>query len=330
MTTERNPGAPTGKMAPRALEEHILAFRGTPREDVLVGPAVGEDAAVIALPGGPFLVAASDPVVGAAKGAGRLLVHVNANDVASKGGEPAYLLVTMILPRSMTERDAAAFMKEMHEACLELNIAIVGGHTEFSDRYAAPVLSGTLLGYAERCLRAEEMRPGDVLLMTKHVGLEGMSILAADRPDLLTACCTQEEIREIRSWGDSLSVLPEARILRPWTRFLHDPTEGGFLGGLGELARLSRAEVRLLPETVTVHPLTRRCAQTLAFDPLHLISSGVLLAVLPPEHLDEAGRCLSGAGIPFSVVGSLVETGGNVPFDAREELWRLLVLEVPR
>ena len=320
--------SPSGKLPPEDLEARVLRYVGAPRDEVIIGPGVGEDAAVIDWPPGRFLVASSDPIVGASQGAGRLLVHVNANDVAAKGGDPAYLLVTLILPRSWTGSQVEGLMKEVDEACRELGVAVVGGHTEFSDRYRDPVLCGTLLGPADRVLSAQAIRPGDVVVVTKHVGLEGMTILAADRPDLLGPVLGDEGLREVSPWSSSVSVVPEARILRPWCRFMHDPTEGGFMGGMDELCRLASLGVRLDMGRIPLHPATRKAAWALGFDPLRLISSGVLLAVIPPEHVERALGALGASGIPAAAVGTMDE-GGPRDFGMREELWRLLALPAP-
>jgi hydrogenase maturation factor len=219
-------------------------------------------------------------------------------------------------------------MKEVDEACRELGVAVVGGHTEFSDRYRDPVLCGTLLGPADRVLSAQAIRPGDVVVVTKHVGLEGMTILAADRPDLLGPVLGDEGLREVSPWSSSVSVVPEARILRPWCRFMHDPTEGGFMGGMDELCRLASLGVRLDMGRIPLHPATRKAAWALGFDPLRLISSGVLLAVIPPEHVERALGALGASGIPAAAVGTMDE-GGPRDFGMREELWRLLALPAP-
>ena len=319
---------PSGKLPPEILEARVLRYAGARRDEVLIGPGVGEDAAVIDWPPGKLLVASSDPIVGASRGAGRLLVHVNANDVAAKGGDPAYLLVTLILPRSWTDCHAEALMEEIDAACRELGVAVVGGHTEFSERYRDPVLCGTILGPADRVLSARNIRPGDVVLVTKHVGIEGMTILAADRPDLLRPVLGAEGVREVSQWSSLVSVVPEARLLRSWSRFMHDPTEGGFLGGLDEVCRLEGLGVRLDAARVPLHPATRAAARALAFDPLRLISSGVLLAVLPPEAVEEALTTLEKAGIPAAAVGT-VEERGDRDFGLQEELWRLLALKAP-
>lgn len=315
---------PSGKLAPESLERCVLHFGGATRPELVVGPAVGEDAAVIRWPEGKFLVFTSDPIVGAGAGAGRLLVQVNANDVASKGGEPAFLAVTLILPPSLGETGACSLMTEIHGACAELGIAVAGGHTEFNDRYDRPVLMGAMIGMADRVLSARDIRPGDRLLATKHLAIEGLSILAQDRPDLLEPCMDRGELMEVASWGALTSVVPEARALRDLARFLHDPTEGGFWGGVSEMERLAGHRFRVEEDRVPLHPLTLRAAERLGFDPLHLIASGSLLAVLPPEALEEAGKRLDDLGIPWASVGEVAQEVFHGDVSTREELWGLL------
>lgn len=315
---------PSGKLSPEALKRNVLRYIGAVREELLIGPAVGEDAAVIEWPKGKYLVFSSDPIVGAEKGAGRLLVRINSNDIASKGGDPAYLAVTLILPPSWGEEGAARIMREIHEECLAQGIAIAGGHTEFNDRYERPVIMGALIGTADRVLRANDLKPGDTLIVTKHIGIEGMSILAADKPELLKSFMSDTEITEMVSWAEKTSVLEESKVLRKIAKFMHDPTEGGFMGGIGEISALSGLRAEIDYDAVPVHPLTARSAEELGFDPLRLIASGSLIAAVPKEKTAEAMRELAKIHIDAAIVGSMGEKLQDAVPEPSEELWRLL------
>ena len=320
-------GEKSGKLAPEALARSVFAHTGADRPEVLVGPAVGEDAAVIDWPAGKLMVFASDPIVGAAKGAGRLLVRVNVNDIASKGGEPAFIVVTLILPPPMGECAVSAIMAEIDAECRADGIAIVGGHTEFNDRYTHPVLNAALVGTADRVFRASDIRAGDVIYVTKHIGIEGMAILASDRPDLLAGVLSQAEIASVAGWIDQTSVLPESRLLRESASFMHDPTEGGFFGGLGEICRLAGLKAEVAREDVPVHPWTRRAAEALGFDPLKLVASGSMMAVVPQARAEAAEQIFASSGIPLARVGRMTaEPLGerNEAHEAHEELWGLL------
>lgn len=320
-------GFPEGKLSPSALEHSVLSFIGAKRPELLVGPAVGEDAAVIEWPKGKYLVFSSDPIVGADSGAGRLLVRINSNDIASKGGDPAYLAVTLILPPFMGEEGAASIMKEVHEECLLEGIAIAGGHTEFNSRYDRPVIVGAMIGTADRVLRGTDIETGDVLIVTKHIGIEGMSIIAKDRADLFSTFMSKEEIERVRTWSEHISVLKESRAIRDVVKFMHDPTEGGFLGGIKEISLLSGLEAVIDYDIIPVDPLTKLASKKLGFDPLKLIASGSLIAVLDKKNVETAQKALEKEGISSLVVGYMGNKIKEAMPELTEELWRLLKME---
>jgi hydrogenase maturation factor len=329
-TIKSGPVPTDGKFPPALLEE-LLKWRGAQRSEVLTGPGIGEDAALIRWPEGAFLAVSGDPIVGATKGAGHLLVAVNANDIACKGGDPQYLLVTLIIPHENGVETAHSLMAEIDESCRKIGVAIVGGHTEFTSRYEHPVIVGTMLGPTRYCYKADQVRTHDVILMTKHAGLEGMSILANDRPDLLSFF-TGQELDDVREWKSDLSVIPEAALIRDLVITMHDPTEGGLAGGIAELSHACGRTIHIEKEKVPLSELTLKAAKELAFDPLRLISSGVLLAVIPNRYVKEALKRLSKAKIPATVIGEIGEREYSRDYDSgeedntKEELWRLLDL----
>lgn len=315
----------SGKLQPDILKAKVLSFTGSHRPDLLVGGGLGEDAALISVPSG-ILVAASDPITGAATGAGRLLVHVNANDLACKGADPSWLVVTLIVPAKMGADFIADTMREIHETCCEMGIAIAGGHTELTEKYSSPVISGTMLGMTKYSLSTQNIHAGDAILATGHAGLEGMSIIAHDRPELFAGVFSPEELSVIRSWQGDLSILRPAKILREYARYMHDPTEGGLSGSLCEAGQACGLNIELYADSVPVHPLTLRAAEKFGFSPLNLISSGMLTAVIPDEKISDAQRALVSEGIESRVIGRFVDGKSNVALDTHEELWRILML----
>ena len=153
-----------------------------------------------------------------------------------------------------------------------------------------------------------------------------MSIIANDRPELFAGIFTPEELDAIRSWQGDLSVLRPAKILREYSHYMHDPTEGGLSGALCETAQACGLGIELFPENIPVHPLTLRASQKLGFGPMNLISSGMLIAVIPEARLSDAQAALSAESISSAVIGRFVDGKGNAVLDTHEELWRILVL----
>lgn len=288
-----------------------------------MGAALAEDAALMRVKAG-LLVAASDPVTGAVAHAGKLLVHINANDLACKGAEPSWLIVTLIVPEEFGVKFIHDTMSEIHTTCVDMGIAIAGGHTEFSANYHFPVLSATIFGQTSCIFSTKNIRYGDVILATGHAGLEGMSIIAHDNPQLLGRIFSSAELEEIRSWQDKLSIVQPAKILREYARYMHDPTEGGLNGALLEISQACGLGLEIFPDNLPVSPLTLRAAQTIGFRPFNLISSGMLLAVIPPEKVEPATQALKQEGISSSIIGRFISGEGKVQLDAKEELWDIL------
>ena len=88
-----------GKL-PASLLDDLLADLPTTDPQLLLGPAVGEDAAVIdfARDADTLLVAKSDPITFATDEIGYYAVNVCANDLAVTGATPRFYLPTVLLP----------------------------------------------------------------------------------------------------------------------------------------------------------------------------------------------------------------------------------------
>ena len=295
-----------GKLSPELLERYVFKRVGVRDPSVLVGPAYGEDSAIIDM-GGFVLVAHSNPITEAVERIGWLAVHVACNDVAVRGARPRWLLPVILLPEGCPEREIDVITAQIDEAAREVSAMVVGGHTERTPRLERPIISMTAIGKAprDRFVRTGGARPGDVIIMTKGVAIEGTAILAMDFADELARAGVPEEVLEgARSFMAEISVVPEALALAEiGVSSMHDPTEGGLLGGLAEIAYASGRFLEVWEERALVRPETRALCAALAIDPLKLISSGCLLATLPGERLEEAERALAEVGVDWAIIG---------------------------
>jgi hydrogenase maturation factor len=308
-----NTPLPPGKL-PAALLGTLLARYVKSDPSVLVGPAIGRDAAAIEI-GDRVLVVKTDPVTFATADAGWYLVNVNANDIVCMGANPRWLLVTALFPERTTSpkmvEDAFA---SLAQAADELGIALVGGHTEITLALDRLILVGQLLGEAraEELLDPRNIRPGDAVLLCSGIAVEGTAILATQARAYLgslpDALLSRAE-RFLREPG--ISVLPAARALRESDvaiRAMHDPTEGGLATAVAELAAASGLGLELALDRVNVYPETQAICDALDLDPLGLIASGALLAVVAPEDVDRAIAATRAAGIPCARIGTMLDS----------------------
>ncbi len=333
-----------GKLPPDVLREIVFKRLGAKRDDVVLGPAYGEDAAATRIGCGKLLVSHSDPITAATREAGWLSVHVACNDVATRGARPLWVLLTILVPASPEwRRVLEEQVGGVDRAARELGVAVIGGHTEVTSTVSSPVLAATCLGIVgeDGLVTTSGARPGDVLVMTKTAGLEGTAIMATDYGELLLAAGVDKSVIErARGMARMVSVVREALILaeKGYATSMHDPTEGGVLGGVVEMAYASRTRIRVYEERIPVAEETRILSRVFGVDPLRLISSGVLLASVPRGKALEAVSALQDGGVPAAIIGEVVEgepgavlvkpDGGEavLPRHIPDEVYRLAAL----
>ena len=331
---------PIGKVPNDILERVVFKRTGAKLDRVVLGPAIGEDAAVVDM-GDRYVVIASDPITGASSGIGWYAVHVNANDVAVRGATPLFLTLTILLPKDVSVGLLDEVVNDAHSAAMELGVSIVGGHTEVVSFLSHPVVCGTMIGEVEKgkLVTTGGAKPGDVILITKHAGLEGASIIASERYNELVEVVGRGVLERAKSFSRMLSVVKEALALNEGCKVtaMHDPTEGGVIGGLIELSIASNVGFRVNGAKIPVAEETRRICEVLGVNPLRLISSGVLLATVDEEAVDDAVKALKNAGVKFSIIGEVVDEGriiegpeGKVYLgdEIVEELWVALEREI--
>lgn len=322
-----------GKL-PMGFLEALLQRYARPDERVVVGPRIGEDAAVLDM-GSQYLVVKSDPITFAAEEIGWYVVHINANDIASMGATPRWFLMTLLLPGQRSTRAMVEeIFRQVDDACRALGIVLCGGHTEVTHDLDRPIAVGIMLGEVgkEDLVRTGGAQVGDDLILSKGIAIEGTAVLAREVGDELRGRLGPAIVERGRRFltEPGISVWRDARILcqagRPHA--MHDPTEGGLATGLWELALASEKTLVVDLQKVPVYPETRAFCQSLGLDPLGLIASGALLAAASPAESPAMLQALSAAGIPAAVIGKVVEgpaavhvqgSGGRQPLPVFEQ-----------
>ncbi len=292
-------------MSAEELQKYVLDKLSYSRSEVVLSAAQGEDCAAVKT--NEFVLLSSDPITAAmpADKLGELAVSVCCNDIVACGGEPFALMLTLIVPPDASESDIEQIMAAASAKAASANVAIIGGHTEFSDCVIRPIVSGTAIGKTERLVKKTSLRVGDKLYVTKTLGMEGTTIIVDGGKESLS----QAEKSLCETYRKQLSVEKEGRILRdsPFVSIMHDITEGGVIGAVAEVCLGCGKGALMYEKAFPVSDFTKRLCNKYEINPARLISSGsMLFAANDAEPVEK----LIAAGIEVSEIG--VITDGEV------------------
>ncbi len=288
---------------------------------VVVGPKIGEDAAVIDLGKGTnyYWVVTSDPITFTAEEIGYYGVVVNLNDIATMGAIPKWFLATLLFPEGSDLKVIEKVFKQIHNACHRFKISFIGGHTEITPGIKKMILSGHMIGEVkkDKLVTTSGARPGDLLLLVKGICIEGTSIMAREKEaELLKRGISSSLIRKAKRFifDPGIDVLRPARIACEVASVhsMHDPTEGGLINGVIEMAWASEKEIEVNLEKVFIYKESRILCQEFGLNPLGVIASGALLLTLSPSDLSPIEKTFRKNSIPFQVIGKVMKGPARV------------------
>ena len=303
---------PPGKIPIDLLKKIVFKNLGAERNEVILGPTAGIDGAVLDV-GSKNAVVSMDPITGAVERIGWEAININANDVATFGVEPAFFFSCLMLPEGADSKIVETISSQMHKAAKELGIAIVGGHCESTPGLANPIVVGCVMGLTEkgRYVTAAGSKPGDKLILTKSAGIEGTAILATDREEQLKKVFSPMILESAKGFYNQISVVKDALTAyrAGGVHAMHDPTEGGILNGIHEMADAAGLGIQVFEDKISVEPETAKICRYYEIDPLQLIGSGALLIAADSQAADRAVEALCEQHIYADIIG---EFNGNL------------------
>jgi hydrogenase maturation factor len=278
-----------------------------------MGPSQGEDAAVIRVRDG-FLVLHADPITTGVKHAGYLAVHVAANDIAVRGVKPRWFLPVILFPEAFSEVEIDEFFSDMGKALREIGGVVVGGHTEVTPGINRPIISMTAAGFTtSRIILTRDAKPGDVLYVVGRVGGEGAGIIAWDFLEVLLERNVEAWIiEEARKYVYQISIVNTALGIRDYVSAMHDATEGGVLQALRELAVASGGRAVIDVDKLKIDEAVEAVTRAVNLDPLRILSSGCIVASVPPSNVEGFEKAVEELRVQYSRVGYMERGSGEV------------------
>ena len=313
--TNNNQSFTVGKLKYKHLSRMLKDFTSdliNQDKRVIMGSKIGEDAAVIDM-GDQFLIAKTDPITFATDEIGYYAVNVNVNDVVCMGAKPKWFQSTILLPENNTTIDLIEdIYKSIHDTCKAMNITVIGGHTEISLGLDRPIVIGSLLGEVEKekLVLTSGAEPGDTLILTKGVFIEGTSIIGREKENLLLEKeYSSDFIEKCKNYlyNPGISILKEALLANQHfhIKSMHDPTEGGLATGIAEMAMASNTGALIYKKNIKILPEPLELSKIFNLNPLNTISSGSLLITLENKDSSELINLLRKNRIDAEIIGEV-------------------------
>jgi len=312
---------PIGKLKHKFLLKMLKKFvSDTHLKDnrVIMGSSIGEDAAVIDM-GDNYLVAKTDPITFATDAIGYYAVNVNVNDVVCTGATPKWFQSTILLPKKLTDEDLIEnIFKNIHDTCKSLGISVIGGHTEITSDLTKPIIVGSLLGEVEKdkLVLTSGAKLGDSIILTKGIFIEGTSIIAREKENILKdRGYSVEFIENCKDYlyNPGISVFKEALLSNENFKInsMHDPTEGGLFCGIAEMAIASNLGVLIEKTKINILPEPTELSKVFDLNPYKTISSGSLLISTKEEFTADLIDLLTKNGIFSELIGNFTSEKEN-------------------
>ncbi len=295
-------------------------------KEVIQSPEIGVDCAVLDFEK-EYVFVSSDPITGATNNIGELVVDVNANDIYASNGIPVGIVLTVLMPVNSTKEDLEEIMNDINKKCKDMNITIIGGHTEVTDAVTRPVVSATILGKSKnkKLLKKQNIGEGFDIVLTKNIALEGTNILACDGSEFLKrkGVLREEELAFGENLTQFLSIKDDCKIAFEHDEniYLHDVTEGGVFGGLYEMFEHLDFGFEVYVEKIPVLEVTKKICKVFNLDPYRLISSGSLLIVC--ENGDKLVNSFSKNNILANVIGKVTKGNEKIIIEKENEVLKV-------
>jgi hydrogenase expression/formation protein HypE len=323
---------PVGKLPSDMLSRMIKAYTSLD-ERIKVGPSIGEDAAAVDMDD-RYILLKTDPITFVAEDIGTYTVRINANDIATMGGKPLWLLTSILLPENQTTNELVeGIFRQLSSACKEIGVSLCGGHTEITPGIDRVIVVGAMIGEVKKegLITTGGAKTGDDILLTKAIAVEGISVIARKKGRELEAVFGSVFVQKCKGFIEhpGISILKDADIALRYgdIHSMHDPTEGGLATGLFELA--SAADVGLIVEEkcIPVFPECQTLCSHYGLDPLGLIASGSLLITVNPRDTGKVLKALNNNGVPATKIGNILPKEHGLKIKKHGEILDLPVFD---
>ena len=258
---------------------------------------------------------------------GHLAIHGTVNDLAMMGATPLYLTVGFILEEGLPMDQLVRIAESMGEAAEQVGIRIVAGDTKVIERARGDGCYINTAGVGVlpegHTIGPDQVRPGDVVLVSGTLGDHGMAIMSVrenlefESPIVSDTAPLHGLVQEILKTGCDV-------------RAMRDPTRGGLATSLHEIATASSCSIEIDETSVPVDDNVQSACEILGLDPLHVANEGKMMLIVADGDAHRALEAMKQhpLGIAGAVIGKVLPRD-SAPVIVRTALGSRRIVPLP-
>ncbi|WP_297596589.1 AIR synthase family protein [uncultured Cetobacterium sp.] len=311
-----------GKLTISDLKELVFNNIQNNNDCVISSGEIGSDCAAIEVDE-KVIYLSTDPITGTNNGLGKLAININCNDIATEGVSPVGIMLTILAPPHVQKNEIAEIMKEAQEEANKIGVTIIGGHTEITTAVNKTIISATSIGIGDKkdFKSKTKVIPGDRIIITKGVGIEGVGIIAFEKEEELLENFEQSLVESAKNLLDYTSVVKDGVIANRFAKGMHDVTEGGLLGALWESSCFYNLGITINFKDIFIHESIKKICKYFKIDPLRLISSGTMLIVTSKENSRPLLEELKNNNIQAFDIGAFTESKDKILIQGEKHIF---------
>ncbi len=302
------------------------------------GPA--RDSALLAVPAGTIAVTTDSyvvqPLFFPGGNIGDLAVNGTINDLACSGAQPVGLTAGFIIEEGLELEVLGAVAHAMGRAARNAGVDIVTGDTKVVGKGSADQLFVNTAGVgvvpAGIQIGPERARPGDHVLVSGNLGEHGVAIMSV-REGIDFGTVVQTDSAPLHLLVAAMLAIDDPGAVHA----LRDPTRGGLVASVVEIARAAAVGIELDEGNIPVPEEVSSACSFLGLDPLQVANEGKLVAFVDPTHSAAVLDVMRStpAGAHAAIIGRVVTEHpgmvvGKTPFGTTRVIERELGEQLPR
>ncbi|QLL05712.1 hydrogenase expression/formation protein HypE [Mycobacterium vicinigordonae] len=302
--------------------------RGAARDSALLDVAGGR----IALTTDSYVV---QPLFFPGGNIGDLAVNGTINDLACSGAQPVALTAGFILEEGLELDVLGAVAETMGKAAANAGVNIVTGDTKVVAKGGADQIFVNTAGVGVVPpgvhIDPERARPGDHIIVSGNLGEHGVAIMSVREGIDFGTVVTTDSTPLHRLVAAMLDAAGSA------VHVLRDPTRGGLVASVVEIARAASVGIELELAKIPIPETVSSACSFLGLDPLQVANEGKVVAFVDPCSSEAALDAMRSRpeGADAAIIGRVVAEHpgmvvGRTAFGTTQVIERQLGEQLPR